>query len=124
MVSLQIYPPNKSLNKQFDYKGKWFATPCFHMDKNDNIWIGFDYGEWGGDLAIFNTTLQKYEIPKINDFSIELSPVTSFFEDSTSVYISGGLSHMMSSSGLIAKFSDLNSNVIFKSESYWKETNR
>jgi hypothetical protein len=122
MVTHEFYPPTKSLNKQINYKDKWFATPCLHIDKKDNIWLGFDHGEWGGDLAVFNTNLKKYEIPKINDFSIELSPINSFFEDSNSVYISGGLSHMMSSSGLIAKFEGLSSHTILKSESYWKET--
>jgi hypothetical protein len=121
MKSHNFYPPTKSLNKQINYKDRWFAKPCLHIDKKDNIWIGFDHGEWGGDLAVFNTSLQKYETPKINDFSIELSPINSFFEDSNSVYISGGLSHMMSSSGLIAKFDGLSSSAVLKSKSYWKE---
>jgi hypothetical protein len=121
MTSREFYPPTKSLNKQINYKDEWFSTPCLYIDKKDNIWLGFDHGEWGGDLAVFNTNLRKYETLKINDFSIELSPINSFFEDSNSVYISGGLSHMMSSHGLIAKFEGLNSHTILKSESYWEE---
>jgi len=85
------------------------------MDKIDRIWLGFGYGEWGGDLHVFNTGSKEFEKPRLNKFDIALWPVKSFFEDKSTVYLSSGLDHMMAS-GIIVKFDDsLSASVVFES---------
>src|SRR5690606_35022109 len=54
----------------------------------------------------------------LDDFRIELFPIKSFFEDSTSVYISAGLQHMMTS-GIIVKMDNQKAKILFNSESHW-----
>lgn len=44
-----VYYSNKSLNDQIKYKDKWGKPYCYFIDKKDRIWLGFGYGEWGGE---------------------------------------------------------------------------
>jgi hypothetical protein len=114
--SNEIYFSGESLNHQIHYKsGRWGKPYCYYMDKFDKIWIGFGYGEWGGDLFIFDAAHHKFLIPDLNTFDIELSPVKSFFEDGKFVYLSSGLQHMMSS-GEIIKFDNLRAKTLFRSD--------
>lgn len=116
----KIYYSNKSLNNQITYKDKWGKPYCFFMDKNDRIWIGFGYGEWGGNLFVFETNTKEFKIPELNSFQINLWPIKSFFEDSSSVYLSAGLQHMMTS-GIIVKFDNLKASVLLESRSGWSK---
>src|SRR5690606_29864490 len=102
LATNKIYFNSKSLNNQIQYKDKWDKPYCGYIDKNDVIWLGFGYGEWGGNLFAFETNKKKFLDLSLDDFRIELFPIKSFFEDSTSVYISAGLQHMMTS-GIIVK---------------------
>ena len=76
------------------------------MDQRDRIWIGFDYGEWGGDVFAFDTRKQTFIRLTIDGVQMNTNPVNSFCEDSQSVYMSGGISHMMLTHGSIIKFKD------------------
>lgn len=117
-----IYFPDSSLNRQIRLDGTWGKPYCFHIDKRGIIWLGFGYGEWGGNLYLFNTTTNKFIRPRLNGFIIELWPVKSFFEDSSSTYLSAGLEHM-TTTGTIVRFNGVQSTVVLNSESHWKDSN-
>ncbi|AWA31134.1 hypothetical protein HYN48_14110 [Flavobacterium magnum] len=121
LKSGKTYFSNKSLNHQIHYNDNWSRRALtFFMDKDDNIWIGFGYGEWGGDIFIFNTKSKKFIVPELGKFEIELYPVKSFFEDENYVYLSSGLAHM-STSGCIVQFDKFHASFFFKSESEWQK---
>jgi len=111
----KYFYPDSSLNDQIQHGAGWFREPVFMTDTNDNIWIGFGYGEWGGELFIFSTIDKKFIIPQLKGFPITLNPIKSIFESNESVYVTSGLMHF-STSGSIAKFDDFHSSVIFESE--------
>jgi len=119
----KTYFSNQSLNHQIHYTKSWSRRkPSFFIDKRNNIWIGFGYGEWGGDIFIFDTVNKNFVVPNLGDFSIELSPIKTFFEDNENVYLSSGLAHMMTS-GCIVKLNNFKASYLFKSETEWENTN-
>lgn len=122
--SNEAFVPKYSMNSQITYKGTWRNPSCYFIDKRDNIWIGFDYGEWGGDLFVFNSTEKKYLTPSFDDFEMGLSPVRSFFEDSFSVYLSSGLDHLYSTSGDIVRFDNFKPTPLFSSDTHWNNSEK
>lgn len=120
LATKKFYFNKNSLNHQITYHEKWGKPYCFYIDKNDVIWLGFGYGEWGGNLFAFQTGDRKFLDLSLGSFNIELYPIKSFFEDSTSVYISAGLQHMMTS-GIILKVDNLKASIVIDSDSHWSE---
>lgn len=118
LTTNKFYFNSKSLNHQIHYKNKWSKPYCTYIDKHDIIWLGFGYGEWGGNLFSFETNNKKFLDLSLDGFDIELFPIKSFFEDSTSLYISAGLDHMMTS-GIIVKIDNLKAEILYNSESHW-----
>ncbi len=118
--SKKHYFSNKSLNHQIHYKDKWEKPYTYFIDKNDRIWIGFGYGEWGGDIFIFDTKKGEFLTPNLGEFVISLWPIKSFFETNDNIFVSSGLAHMITS-GIIVKFDDINAAVFYVSESDWSE---
>lgn len=116
----KLYFSKESLNHQINYKDKWGKPYCYYIDRNDRIWLGFGYGEWGGNLFIFETKDHTFLIPTLGNFDIALWPIKSFFEDSLSVYLSTGLQHMMNS-GAIVRFDDLKTSIVLESKSHWSK---
>ncbi|WP_040005796.1 hypothetical protein [Fibrisoma limi] len=108
------------LNHQIRYKNGWFEKPTFFMDRRDNLWVGFAYGEWGGDLFIFDTKQLKFIRPQLADFKIELNCIQSICEDDTSVFVSAGMSHFTARGGLL-QFNKVDGGILLKSDSYWKK---
>ena len=101
---------NKSINSVFIDK----RPSTILQDSNNNIWIGYNYGEWGGDIYIFSTTENRYKkiifnTPKIISKAlkfpiIDILPVQSIFEsEDNSVFMTSGLTHF-GHSGSILKF--------------------
>jgi len=90
------------------------------MDRADRIWLGFGYGEWGGNLFVFETTNNEFLTPILGSFNIALWPIKSFFEDSTSVYLSSGLQHM-NTYGTIIRFDNLKASTLLLCLSHWSE---
>lgn len=123
LATNKIYFNSKSLNHQIHYKDKWGKSYCSYIDKNDIIWLGFGYGEWGGNLFAFQTNKNKFLDLSLDSFRVELFPIKSFFEDSTSLYISAGLQHMMTR-GIIVKIDNLKATILFNSESQWLNTEK
>ena len=114
----KLYFSNNSLNHQINYDNKWGQPYCFYMDRTDRIWLGFGYGEWGGNLIVFETATNQFLTPNLGTFEIALWPIKSFFEDSTSVYLSAGLQHMMTT-GIIIRFDNLKAFTVFRSYKHW-----
>lgn len=118
----EYFQPDSSQNHAIRQGVGWFKTPAVLTDRNDNIWIGFGYGEWGGELFIFNTANRKFIVPNLKDFSIVHSPIKSIFESKEDVFVTSGLMHF-STSGRIAKFSNFQSSLVFESEEHKKFPN-
>lgn len=116
----KFYFSNRSLNHQIHYKNKWGKHYCYYLDKMDRIWLGYGYGEWGGDLFVFATIDKRFLIPTLDSFVIELWPIKSFFEDGKSVYLSSGLQHM-TTSGIIIRFDNLKAHQLIISDSHWNQ---
>ncbi len=119
LVSKALYRPQYSINSQLDDRTKKpFGKPSvIFCDSRQNIWIGYDKGEWGGDIQIFSTIAKAYLPIKINveDFIygtlrvpiIEVLPITSIFEGTDhTVYITSGLQHFHTH-GAILQFHEI-----------------
>jgi hypothetical protein len=86
------------------------------MDSEGNIWLGYNHGEWGGDIYIFSTKENKFIVPQLKDFDITLNPIFAFSEAPDGVYFSGGLSHLSTTTGYIGKFQHFTACVLFYNE--------
>lgn len=120
LATKKFYFNKNSLNHQITYRDEWGKPYCFYIDKTDIIWLGFGYGEWGGNLFAFQTGEKKFLDLSLGSFKIALFPIKSFFEDSSSLYISAGLQHMMTS-GIIVKVDNLKASILLNSDSHWSE---
>lgn len=77
----------------FNRKG-WHPS-CMYLDPDHNIWLGFDMGEWGGDLLMFSTVRDRYTAWKeIQKGYCYTRPVRSIFRADSSMYASSSLYHM------------------------------
>jgi len=111
----KLYFSDSSFNEQINYKSGWPRSSAYHLDNQGNIWIGFAYGEWGGDLFVFNTIARKFVIPDMGHFKLNLNPVKSIFSDDSSVYISVGLQHFDFSGGIV-QFDHLTAKPLLSSD--------
>ncbi len=115
------YFSDQSLNTQIRYVKAWHRPYTYFMDEKDRIWLGFGYGEWGGNIIIFDTKNKKFLKPELNDFKPEFWPVQSFFETPNDVYLSSGLYHLRIQ-GIIVKFdNELKARKIYVSKTDWKK---
>ena len=94
----------KFLNTQSLNKEAWHNQPTFLRDKHNRIWLGFDYGEWGGDVFCFDTQQQTYLTLTIESGTLNGNPVSGFCETQDHIYLSSGLVHFFAH-GRIFKFS-------------------
>jgi outer membrane protein assembly factor BamB len=117
----QIYFSGKSLSG--GKKTVWFEQPTYMMDKDDNIWLGFGYGEFGGDLFVFNTQTKQFVQPNSANFNMNGRPVVSFAEGNNKVFVGSGLNHLMTSGSIVA-FENYKSSKIFESSSRSKNDGR
>jgi hypothetical protein len=93
-----------------------FDRPAaYFLDSQDNLWIGFGYGEWGGNIFSYDTRKGKFVDLKFNKFVIELRPIKSFFQFKTDVGVSSGLQHMFNS-GTIARFQNMSAQMLYDTE--------
>ena len=110
------YLPDSSLNHQLRLPYAFRAYACTYIDSQDNIWLGYNHGEWGGDIYIFSTVENRFIAPKLKGFEIELSPIFAFTEGPEGVYFSGGLSHLGMTSGYLGLFQNFTSKTLFQNE--------
>jgi hypothetical protein len=97
-------------------KKRWLATPAYFADSRDNLWLGLNYGEWGGDVFAFD--LQKRSFLHLETDSVQMNrnPVLAFCEDPDNVYMAGGVSHMVLTHGSIVKFTNQKASPILLSK--------
>ena len=107
--------PASSPNNQLRQLSGFEAPAAYFLDNQDNLWIGFGYGEWGGNIFTYATRKGKFIELKFNKFEINLRPIKSFFQFNASVGVSSGLQHM-SNSGTVASFQNLNAQLIYDSQ--------
>ncbi|ARK13361.2 hypothetical protein A6C57_25155 [Fibrella sp. ES10-3-2-2] len=121
----KLYFAEKNVNNQIKQQTKWRLPACQYIDRHDNIWIGFGFGEWGGEVFIFDTATKTFVAPTSNsdqpDRLAGLSGVKSFFEDSTAVYLTASTQHMMMTGGSIVKFDKFKATTLLTSRSRWSE---
>jgi hypothetical protein len=82
------FPPKKDkFTRQYDYYDWIHCNIIGFLDHNDNIWINADFGEFGSELFIFNTTSRKFIQPETRPF---FTPIMSFCQSKRNVFSSGG----------------------------------
>ena len=79
----------------------WRPT-CYYLDDENNLWMGFGAGEWGGDVLIYSISKKRLQNlkEKVNSFCY-LSPVKSIFKVDSSVLIAQSVMHFNISSEII-----------------------
>lgn len=102
------YFPGSSFytNNQIRYQQGWFYPPVSFLDYQDNLWLGFDHGEWGGDVFAFDTRQRAFRRLQTEQIGMTRNPVNGFCDDQKNVYMSGGVSHMFLSHGSIIRFTN------------------
>lgn len=108
------YLPQRSLNTQLNMPNAFRRNATTLMDSYGRIWLGYNHGEWGGDIHIFNTKENKFIEPVLADFDIELNPIFSFTESPDGIYYSGGLSHLYTTSSYIGQFVNAMARIRFR----------
>lgn len=116
------YFPDSSFytNSQIRYTRGWFYPPVSFLDYQDNLWLGFDHGEWGGDVFAFDTHQRVFRQLQTEQNKMTTSPVNGFCDDRQHVYMSGGLSHIFLTHGSISRFSNGRATPVLQSKD--KET--
>ncbi|RSK33114.1 hypothetical protein [Hymenobacter metallilatus] len=108
------YLPGSSPNDQLrQLKELGNPSACF-LDKEDTIWLGFGYGEWGGNIFAYDTQNKKLSNLAFNSFEINLHPIKSFFQLPSGVGTSSGLQHMFNS-GAVAEFKNQSAQLLYDS---------
>lgn len=119
----KIYFPNDTLSQSTRKTKEWSTFPpnfpTYKIDQNNKIWIGFDYGEWGGELYVFDTREHKYLKPNFMGF---FRPMTSITDANNGVYIASSLAHFTISSSIIL-YDNLKNETIFSSYTHKKNEN-
>ncbi|WEK37187.1 MAG: hypothetical protein P0Y53_06715 [Candidatus Pseudobacter hemicellulosilyticus] len=114
--SNKTYFPDSALIAQMGrYYGMMEYTSAL-LDNRDNIWLGYNYGEWGGNIFIFNTAENRFIHPSTRNMNLEEYPIFSLAQGPDGIYFSGGLSHMKITMGYIAKFRDSTAFVVFHNQ--------
>jgi hypothetical protein len=114
------YFTTKSINTDIKHGDNWHMPSAYHIDINNVIWLGYDYGEWGGDLILFDTVKKQFIEPSFTSRSLELSGVHSIFDDGNAVYVSSSVHHMTITRGSLIRFTNFHLKSLFTSQSRWK----
>ena len=116
-VTRKVYFPERYTNPVAWYKFGWeWHAPVCCMDPNDDLWLGFRYGEWGGDIFIFNTRTKKFLAPRLKKLTMSLNPVQSICSGAGKIYVTTGMNHLGMTEGRIAVFDRLKATVIFNGD--------
>lgn len=117
----KYYLPDSSFQLNRQLRGWWSKPSAVLADAQGNIWIGGEYGEWGGELFIFNTEKKEFIRPVLNNFSLELNPIKSFFAEGKTVYVSCDRMEISASGGIV-KFNNYQCSPVFESHDSYKDT--
>jgi hypothetical protein len=96
----------------------YFQMPQYvFLDSKDRLWMTASFGEFGGDLQVFDT--RRMKILNHRQDSIKFGsffPKSVFEGDDGDVFITSGLQHIMNSGEIFKIGSDLEARRIFRSE--------
>ncbi len=95
-----------------------WSPSCFVLDPDQNIWLGFGAGEWGGEIIIFSTWYKRFT--NLNEKlkrKCYIEPVRSLFLIDTIVHASTSLMHMGPPRSTLLTIKDTCSKI-FESEAY------
>lgn len=118
-MSQAVYSPNSS---SFAYNNEWpdqsWEPQCACLDDNDKLWIGFNKGEFGGDLYCFDTRKKifiDYSFPAHNKNDGDSGPsLQSIFNaDNGNVFMTSGRYHFLPGDGHLYRFKETNGEVVF-----------
>lgn len=113
MNTSKTYLKKDSLNTQVKISGDMIVPSTYLMDQRNLLWLGFNYGEWGGDIMVFDTIKEEYLTLAMNKVNLELLPIVSFFGEKENVYFTSGLEHLINS-GSIVQFYQFSAKEIIK----------
>lgn len=103
MDTQQKFFPDSLPNNPFVIPRFWYKPSCTLVDSADNLWIGFHYGEWGGNLISFNTITRKFNPILFDSVLISWLPVMSVFEGAKkTIYATNGLAHFSVNGAILA----------------------
>lgn len=109
---------NKGVRGGMRTTRSWEEKPVWLLDSEGRLWLGFDYGEWGGLLFIFDTRRQQFVQPQPGDFDLAFNPIVSITQAGRDLYLAGSMRHMHTDSH-IARVTKLSATTVFTSESCW-----
>jgi len=117
----KTYWPDSTLNRSFwPVSVRVQVLSACYMDKQDDLWLGFDLGEWGGDLFVFDTRLKIFHLPRFDLYGPE--PVRSIFSDGLWTYVSMGLAHFSTSGSIYRLRYYCSAQVLYSSTRREKDT--
>ncbi len=110
---------NKTVRGGLRTTREWEEKPVWLLDKEDRLWLGFDYGEWGGLLFVFDTRRHQFVQPQPGDFDLAFNPIVSITQAGQDLYLAGSMRHMFTQSH-IARVAKLTATTVFTSEPCWE----
>jgi hypothetical protein len=115
-----VYSPN---NSSFAYNNEWpdlsWEPQCACLDDNDRLWIGFNKGEFGGDLYCFDISkkiFMDYSFPfhdKDDGNTTGPSLQSIFCTDQGDVFMTTGRYHFLPGDGRLYRFKEGEGEVVF-----------
>lgn len=86
IASGESWYDDHSYNSGVRHDGKWDSMTATFMDRQDRIWMGFDYGEKGGNILVFDTRKKEFLKVGLSGLVVENLSFYSFWDDGQAVY--------------------------------------
>jgi hypothetical protein len=81
----KLYENDSSYNSQIKDSG--LPPNAIAVDSDKNIWLSFNFGEWGGDLVVFSTQEEQYLHPKLKNYDFNLLAIQDILVSKEAVYL-------------------------------------
>ena len=81
----KLYENDSSYNSQIRDSG--LPPNAIAVDNDKNIWLSFNFGEWGGDLVVFSTQEERYLHPQLEDYDFNLLAIQAILVGNEEVYL-------------------------------------
>lgn len=108
----KFYTTDSSCSYNRQIKNSGLPPNSIAVDDDKNIWLGFDIGEWGGDLVVFNTQNKKYLYPQLAGMDFNLMPMQAILAGDEAVYLLFGSLYLPL--GPILEVKDFSSKTVFQ----------
>jgi hypothetical protein len=107
VVQRKLFIFKKTVNHYWDLPKKTF------LDYHDRIWCGYNSGEFGGGIIVFDTKKGIFIDNKLDSINKHVSSIQSIYGDSANVYVSCGLQHFIFFGDIIKFNNDLENKIIY-----------